>query len=322
MNITKLVALGVLVSQSYFFIPAARAEEASTSPVNQIVTSSSSFGDWIKTNGRASYNMWITGMRTEALSGNRDGTGTNLTVLHTGTVGASVGKGYTIKLAQGAYQYIDELDEQEKRGWQPVDPYLSLSQGKIMESERFLTKLEGSIRYYIPISRNTYDAVNRGSSTEAGRGQVRVYLTPVKGFLDGKLVLNLMNIANFRLNSLSPQERFDRSSREVLKTGKGKPQSFREDMWYIFYPNIAYSISPKVDLTLEYATGYLRHTTDGKWSSTNHPDDGAWTAFGVSWSPTKKVNINPYISYQLSALAKDRGITKMDLGLIAGYTFL
>jgi len=38
-------------------------------------------------------------------------------------------------------------------------------------------------------------------------------------------------------------------------------------MYLILDPSVVYSVSSKVDVYVEWASGYLRHTTDGKWSS-------------------------------------------------------
>ena len=93
-------------------------------------------------------------------------------------------------------------------------------------------------------------------------------------------------------------------------------------MYVIFDPSISYSISPKVEVYVEWTPGYWRHTTDGKWSSTNHPTDGQYFAYGAYWNPTKKISVNPYLLYQISAAPKDRGLDKQDIGLLLQYTFM
>lgn len=277
---------------------------------------------WIMQNGKLSYLGWLVGPRTEALSGNRLGGGTDLTLTHYFAVGANIGKGLTLKLTQAVDQYIDEKPEAEKKQLAPLDPYLTLSHGKILHSDRWAANLDGYLRYYIPVSRSTSDNLNAGTARDHGKGMVRVLLNPSKSFLDGKLTFNGLFFANFRFASNSPGERLRRQTVQAVKDSSITPSSVREDMYFVWDPSVVYSVSSKLDIYVEYATGYLRHTTNGKWSSSNHPSDGQYLSPGVYWNPTKKVYVNPYISYQLSAAPVDRGLTKMDVGVQFQYTFL
>ncbi len=308
---------GLLLSASLVLAAPVRAEETagqSTADADQ---------SFLQKYGKANYLAWLTGPRTEALSGNRKGGGTSLTLAHYFTVGAKLGQGFSLTATQPVSQYIDEEPESVKKQLQPGDPYLTLSHGKILHSDRYAMNLDGYIRYYIPVSRNTSDGLNSGMARDGGRGVTRVLLNPSKSFLDGKLTFNGLFFANFRFASNSPGERLRRQTLEFNKGAqKDAPSSVREDMYFVWDPSVVYSVSSKLDIYVEYATGYLRHTTNGKWSSINHPDDGQYVSPGVYWNPTKKIYLNPYLSYQLSAAPIDRGLTKMDIGIQAQYTFL
>ncbi|MGZ3683917.1 MAG: hypothetical protein ACXVCI_08695 [Bdellovibrionota bacterium] len=295
---------------------------------------------WLAKNGKASYLVWMTGMHTEALNGNRDGTGQNLEFDHYLGLGAALPGGFSIKLTNWAAQVIDE--DPNSRQFSPGDPYFTLSHGKILHSDRYAANLEGYIRYYVPISRGTSDGLNKGTTRDYGMGMTRLYLNPTKSWLDGKLTFNGAVIWNVRWNKLSPDERLRRSTAQAALDGSTTPASYREDMYVVLDPSIVYSVSSKVDMYVEWASGYLRHTTSGtvtdaggnhpvaaKWSSINNPSDGMYLSPGVSWNPTKKLNVNPYLSYQLSAVhdtavasVKRRvGLFNADVGLQLQYTF-
>jgi hypothetical protein len=284
-------------------------------------------------NGKASYLLWMQGMHSESLTGTRPGMtdGTNLTFIHFFAVGANLGKGFSLKLTQPVTQNIDEKDETVKKQWQPGNPYLTLSHGKILSSERYAANLEGYFRYYIPVSRGTQDAMNKGFLTSGfapvdnGRGAIRLFLNPSKSFLDGKLTFNGAMLTNIHLNALSKQERINRQAAELGKPGaSGTLTGEREKLNVVINPSVVYSVNPKVDVYLEWATGTLRNDTAGRWTSINVDDDGQYLSPGVYWSPTKKVYVNPYISYQLSNADTDKrlDLTHFDIGVQLQYTFL
>jgi hypothetical protein len=301
---------------------------------------------WFATNAHATYLAWLTGMHTEALNGDRDGTGQNLEFDHYVAINADLGHNFNLKLTNWAAQIIDE--DPASRQFQPGDPYLTLTNGKLLHSDRYAMNLEAYVRFYVPISRGTSDLQNKGTARDFGNGMGRVYLNPSKNWLDGNLTLNGAVIWNHRFSSMDPDVRLARGTRQnAADVSQGAaspftPVSYREDMYLVLDPSLVYSISTKVDLYVEWASGYLRHTTAGtiteggvnhpvaaKWSSINHPSDGMYLSPGVYWSPTKKVYVNPYLSYQLSAVhetgvasPKRRiSIFNCDVGLQLQYTF-
>jgi hypothetical protein len=311
-----IIILGLLLSGA--MAPLAHAEEAA----GQSTAESSGFLGKLQKYGFANYLLWAQGMRTEALSGNKDGTGTSLEFDHFLSAGAKLTPNISLKATYLAAQHIDELPESEKKQWQPQDPYFTLSHSKILSSDLYAANLEGYIRYYAPISRGTSDALNAGTARDGGLGTVRLLLGPSKTFLDGKLSLTGTVFGNYRFNQLSSSERLRRQTLESLKNSKITPTTVREDFYVVLNPSVAYAISSKVEVYIEWASGYLRHTTDGRWSSIGHPSDGAYLSPGVNWNPTKKIHLNPYLSYQMGAPADQHGLAKMDIGLQAQYSFL
>jgi hypothetical protein len=84
-------------------------------------------------------------------------------------------------------------------------------------------------------------------------------------------------------------------------------------------PTINYQISPKLEVYLEYATGYLRHQTSGHFvTNPRTPSDGQYVSPGLNWSPTKRIALNPYLSWGPTF----RGLKNTDIGLQAQYSFL
>lgn len=328
-----LLTTGIFASAST--LPAF-ADESSGEVASADTASTADAGkNWFQKNGKASYLVWLQQMHTESLAGNRDGTGTNLDFDHFFALGARLNKQISLTATTYASQIIDEDDK--SRQWQVGDLYLTLSHNKLFHSDAHAFNLDGYLRVYLPTSRNTRDALNKGTARDAGRGAIRILFNPAKSWLDGKLTLNGLFYSNIRFNSMTPTERYDRGTRQAALDGETKPTSTREDMYVVLDPSLVYSVSSKVDIYLEWCTGVLRHTTEGitngkavagKWSSINHPSDGMYLSPGFYWNPTKKVSVNPYLSYQLSAVndpspTKRRvSLTHADVGLQLQYTFL
>ncbi len=147
---------------------------------------------FLASHGKANYLVWVIGPRTEALSGNKDGKGTALNIEHYFTVGALLAEKLTLNFTALVIHHIDEKPEEKEKQWQWSNPYFTLTHGKLFESERHAFKLDGYLRYYVPVSRNIHDNINKGFLNEDGgapndttRGEVRLLLNPTKSFLDG-----------------------------------------------------------------------------------------------------------------------------------------
>ncbi len=64
----------------------------------------------------------------------------------------------------------------------------------------------------------------------------------------------------------------------------------------IFDPLLEYTLSDWASVYLEYATGYIKHRTDGHYSKLNDPDDGQYVSLGSNISVNKRLLLNPYFS--------------------------
>ncbi len=316
------LALSVLLAGILAMSPSARAEEA-------VATSESSSGNsvWnaIQKNGKASYLLWLYGMHTEALSGNRDGTGTNLTADHYFAIGAALGKGFTLKMTNLGRQSINEAPEAAGKSFVFQDPYFTLSKSGLLKNEAMAFNMDAYLRYYAPFSRPNVDARNKGAIDDKGRGVIRVYVAPSKSFFDGKLTFNGTMLTNIKLNSKTPQERFDAATREFAKTGKGNDGasvvSYRKDMYFLADPSIAYTVSNKLEIYLEWYALW-EHTTNGKWTSIDEPESDQTISPGLNWTPTKKILVNPYLEYKTSLEKKERKFGVASVGVQMQYTFL
>ncbi|MGZ3655331.1 MAG: hypothetical protein ACXVB9_04490 [Bdellovibrionota bacterium] len=301
----------------------ALAEEASTSTAENAAASSS----FLERHGKANYLMWLTGPRTEALSGNKDGTGTNLMMRHYPTLGFKFNDDISLTATELMTQTYNDKTDLESRHFTVDDPYLTLDDAKLLHSETYGTNLDAYVRYYVPVSRASRDGFNTGylpsdtlAPNDAGNGQIRFYLNPTKTFLDGALTFSGAVLANVKLSRLSTEERIARQQTELLKNGGDLDTATgaRENAYIFLDPTVTYSVSSKVDLYLEYSTGYLHHSTAGSWTKLTDPNEGQYISPGINWAAAKKLNVNPYISWG----PVFQGLTKADLGLQIQYTFL
>lgn len=258
-------------------------------------------------NVRAFYEGYLSGPSAKSLSGNKDGSGTNLSILHTFGVGYRVGNGWSLGFTQGFSQTIDEKPSSEGDPWVANDPYVSVSNSSLWKNEKYGMNLYGYVRYYMPFSRATNRGADAAAVRDSGLGSVRFYLNPTKTWLDGKLTFNGVMLFQARLPKRSNADRLAANGSET-----------REDFFFLFDPILAYTLNPKLEVYIEYATGYLRHTTDGKLSKLNNPSDGQYAATGLYILVGKKLLLNPFASVG----PVFRGVKNADFGLIANYTFL
>ena len=259
-------------------------------------------------NMRAFYEMWLRGMNTQALSGNINGSGMSLAITHTFGVGYKLSDKWAIGVTQGFTQSIDDKPASEKDPWVANDPYLMVSNTSLYKNEKYGVNVFGYMRYYVPVSRASSQNVDKAARTDAGKGSVRLYFNPTKTWLDGKLTLNLITLFQYRIASRSDADR----------AAANGGSSARENWYFLFDPILAYTVNSWAELYLEYATGYLRHSTDGHMTKLNDTGDGQYLSVGWNFLVGKKLLLNPY----LSAGPVFRGVKNTDIGLIASYTFL
>lgn len=307
MSLKKLTPLTLAAAFAALCLPA-HAETATASAAPAVQSSTSGFDlSKIRQNMRASYQMWLYGMNTRAMSGNLDGSGTNLNITHYATLGYKVSRKWSVSVTQPFNQTIDEKPASEVDPVVSLDPYITFSNASITKSDRYGTNLSGYIRYYAPLSRSTNRAANAGARSDAGNGALRLLVTPSKTFMDGALTVSGTTLLQYRFPGNSSAERAARGGSAI-----------REDYYILFNPSVAYAISSKVEAYVEYASGYLRHSTDGKFSKFNDPVYGQYISPGINWQASKRLALNPY----LSVGPVFRGVKNTDIGVIGTYSFL
>lgn len=286
-------------------ISSARAESSTIDSGAGSATTISRAWERIKRDTFANHTFWLVGPNTQSLSGNKDGSGTNLTIIHYPQLGYRLGSKWKVSFTQPLNQVIDENPKSPQ--FTPTEPYLNFTNSRILHSDRYGTHLTGSIRYYIPVAKSSYAAVNTGSARDAGLGSLRIGLIPSKSFFDGSLKFSVTNLFLYRFNKNSKAQRIERGGSE-----------FRENFYFLVSPNLSYELNSNTEVYLEYATGYVRHTTNGKLSKLNDPDYGQWISIGSSHQIGKSFNLNPY----LSVGPVFRGLKNTDIGLLGTYAFL
>ena len=269
----------------------ATAHADSSAAAGASSSSSSNLLSTIRKNLKASVLVSTFGMSTQSLSGNTDGTGRNLNQIYYPSVSYKVHPKWSLSAAQPLQYVIDENPNTERLVVR--DPYFTLSNGSIYKHEPMGINLGLTLRYYAPFSRATNRTVK--GLTDSGRGQFRVYVNPTKTFMDGALTLSGMTILHARLNESTRAER-------QAKNGT----TAREDYYVILNPSVSYDWTPKFSTYIEYASGYLRHRTTGgivgnpltgRWTKFNDPALGQYVGPGAYWVASKRVSVNPYISW-------------------------
>jgi hypothetical protein len=318
MSLKRKMLLVLMFAMAAIAHPEAKADSSAAAPAGASSASSggSSLLDEIQKNGIAAYLAWLTGPNTQALSGNKDGTGTNLSLSHYGWIGWKFNDKVNITLSEVAQQTIDDVPAHKANPFVYSDPYITLTNSKLMHSDYYGTNLMAYIRYYVPASRTDHDNNNAGRFTDLGYGGIRLFVNPTKSWFDGKLTFNGQALTNIRFASLSREERARRS----LANDGSNPNGDREDFYVLLDPVLDYQWTPKVDVYLEYATGYLRHHTNGHFvTNPRSLGDGQWFSPGLNWTPTKKILLNPYLSWGPRPAG---GVKNTDIGVQFQYTFL
>ena len=317
----KLKLYTVLSLLSLALLSPAHAEDTngSQSSVSNFDLSS------LSKNLKANYLAWLIGPSTKALDGDVGNTGYNqLTLIHYPSVGFKLNPKMTLMATTPVTQKFGaQSSEKPAEQLTPNDPYISLSHSALLKNEKLGFNMSGLLRYYAPFS----TATNNGfaTKTDARNGQVRFLLNPTKTFFDEKLTVSAQSFVQYRFARSSAQER-------IVKTGK----DIQEDYYYVLDPSISYDFSAKFSVGLEYCSGYMRHTSNGHFSNTGDTTYGQYLSPNATWSPTKKLMINPYLSWGESAASSikafkmasydntsDKAFYKnMDIGMIVQYTFL
>ncbi len=275
---------------------AAHANSTASVPANSSTSSSSDLLQTMRKKTRATYLLEVLGARTKTLSGNT-GDGTNITLNHYLGLSYKIGSKWGVGVTQSAGQIINENPNDDPLVFK--DPYVTFSNSNIWSSQRYGTSLTGYIRYYAPISRNTQRAVDAASRNEAGKGSIRMVLTPSKSFMDGNLTISASTLLQYRMSSRTNAQRI---------AANGDP--FRNDMIFLMTPTVEYSFTPKISGYLEYGFD-MTHSTRGslftKWGTYKTND---YVSPGANIQVTKRLFLNPYLDFPPALRdTKDMGIS-------------
>lgn len=257
---------------------------------------------------KANYLLWLSGPKWKALDGT-EGEGKSLTLQHFPSIGYKISSKWSVSATQMMTQAFDS--DPSKEHWTMNDPYFTFSNNNITSSSKYGTSLSGYIRYYAPFSQ----ATNRGVAkySDQGNGAIRLLLTPTKTFMDGAISLTGVTLVQTKLAKSTEAER---AANPANKGHVG--DGIREDYKFAFNPALEYDPSSKFGVYLEYFTGYFRHNTAGHWTTFNNADTGQYLSPGINWMPTKKVLVNPYLSWGPTSYQ----INNADIGVQVQYTFL
>lgn len=338
-----LVLLVAVASPAWVMADESRAPDAASTQTTS---------DWLaefQKNLRASYTFELIGPYLESLSGNIrqvesngdiTNTGDDITITHYLAVGYKLDSNWSIGVTQPFVLHIDEVAQPEenskeildptKSNFRSLDPYVTLTNSKILAFEPAGFAMDGLVRYYIPISPGTKFSADGSSDfvrnsekgakrTESAHGALRFLINPNFSFAE-KFNLGLTSFVTFKFAKRSDEDR--KRLLTKLNDGSAGVSGSREDFQLVFDPSLSYSVASNIDLAVDVSLPRLRHYTntvqaEKVWLS--DAADGAygtiWTA-GVSWQAVKTLNINPQLSW-----SGHRRLSNTEIGLTAKYTF-
>ena len=285
---TQLV-LGLALAAMFSFTASGFADSSTAAPASSggVSVASNIFNN-VRKNVTGSYLLELTGPNIRDLSGAKadkklGNSSTNININHYFGIGYKIGSRWRIGMTQTFSQTIDEFKNADVDPLVAKDPYITLTNSKVLSSEKYGANLSAYIRYYAPLSRASSKAVAAAAADEYGAGKVRLLVAPTKTFLDGALTINLTSLINYHISSVSSQ----------VRATKNDGDSARNDMQLVFNPGVYYQAAPKVEVYLEYATA-LDHTTKngGHWGKYKDQDE---FNPGVNYQITKRLQLNPVL---------------------------
>jgi hypothetical protein len=300
-RILGLSLAGIMALTANAWADTSAAAPAAASPTSS--SSTSEFFSKLRKNIRGSYINEFSGPYVRAPSGNLNGDGTNLQMIHYISLSYILGSKWRVGITQPAYMRIDEKPATEVDPFEPTDPYITFTNTRVIGSERYGTNLYAYLRYYVPVSKSTINGANDYSVNDRGNGQVRFTLIPSVSLLGGALNLSGATFVQYRIAKHSSQER---------AAVKGDPK--RNDMVFVFDPILTYTVNDTVEAYLEYAFD-MTHSTDGKWTSWKKQD---YVSPGLNLQLTKKLMVNPYFVWE----PRLKELRNTAIGVTAIYAFL
>ena len=298
----RLIALATLVAA---FAAQTVYADSTASAGTSVSGSSPTLLENVLKKVKASYLLELTGPTTNALSGSKlDGKGANIKIVHYASAGYRVGSKWSVSVTQPFTQLIDEVDNQVKDPFYGNDPYLTVTNSRVLGSNFLNFNLYAFARYYAPISKGTVNARNKSDPAETGNGRMRILIDPSISM--GDFSVDFGQNLYFLFAKRSDADR---------TAANGNPH--RIDMRYLPTITPAYQLTKNIQPYLEMGT-LINHSTNGHWSRFNDKDDGAYLSPGANINVGKKLLLIPAIAFGPTY----RGFKNASISLQALYTFL
>jgi hypothetical protein len=233
--------------------------------------------DWSKLerNFDLSYASLVTGPTLEHLDANKDGKGTDMGWRNYLNAGAELGNNWEASMGVEGRQYFRPADPKKpnRKDFEWRDPTVSLSRGKIVEAGAY--QLSAKLRYSIPMTE--YNKSNVGKTYDAGNGEINLGFNNSWRLRDGDWTLSLPLDLYYKIAEAPPAVREDYSARAKAI--------------------VAYRIAAKYATKVEYSTGYIRHSTNGKWSKLNDKLLGQEVLLAFNYFPIRNLTISPGLGW-------------------------
>lgn len=261
-------------------------------------TNSQSRFDWANALKRVggNYGALLLGPTLQHPDGNLDGKGANISLRNYLSLDVKVTPEWEVETGGELRQTWRPVDPKKpnRKNLEARDPYVGIARKDIYRGDIF--SLGARARYFIPVTDHNKSKV--GKPEDSGNGSTNFSLKPAWKFLDGDLYVACSFDAYYNIPERAPAVREDYSLRAR--------------------PLISYRIVKKFAAKVEYDSGILRHSTNGKWTKFNDRFTGQRLFVGGSWSPTSAFGLSPSLSWGSHTFRLNRA----EVSLFANYKFL
>jgi hypothetical protein len=265
-------------------------------PTARAGESQSSLWSRAKSRLSGSYGGLLIGPTLQHLDGNTDGRGSFVSLQNYLSLEGRLDQNWRLHIGGEFRQTWRPEDPRrpDRKSFEARDPHLGLSRRNIIRGDTF--SLGARARYFFPLSENTKYRVGRRN--DAGRGELNIGLSPAWRLMGGDIYISCGTNFYYKFAE--------------------RPPAVRENYSVRLWPALSYRISSKLAAKLEYSTGYLRHTTDGKWTKLNDRFYGQKIFAGGVWSPTRNLSFNPSLGWGSHTFR----LNNPELSLFTSYYFL
>jgi hypothetical protein len=261
-------------------------------------TPSSSFLSWnqMQQTLDASYAALLKGSTLDHLDGNQDGKGTNVSLRNYLSLDGKFSEFWKAGISFEGRQYFRPVDAKNpnRKDFEWRDPIVSIGRDKILEKDAY--SFSAKIKYAIPMTE--YNKSNVGKTHDSGNGEWNLSLSNGWKFRDGDIYAGFPVDLYYKMAEAPPVVREDYSVRAK--------------------PFVSYRIAAKYSAKVEYSTGNIRHTTNGKWSKLNDKALGQTLFAGITYVPINGLQISPGLTWGSSTYR----LNSAEASLYASYLFL